>query len=170
METTLQSYADSLMAELGSWSKQEHKFRELFGNDAIRDRDFQKMKLAEYDRLWQKYQGKAMTTDEKSMLVMLRFQRRKLEKTLYPGILRRIFHRAAVGIKALVANRRQLREQRNQPEQYTYSTITVPGNERSGQKQASEHERQQKGQSHRYGQDLGRRLKSGPDKRQGQSM
>jgi len=102
MENALpQSRPETLMSELSSWNQQENKFGALFGQDALKDREFLKMKLDHYDQLYYKYNGKAQTPDEKAMMTMLRFQRRKMERSLHPGLLRRILHRAGARLKAM---------------------------------------------------------------------
>ena len=82
-----------LLRELGAWNRLEGMFRENFSETALGDRDFRKMKLREYDRIYRLYNGKVQTTDERALIVMLRFQRRKIRRTLYPGLLRRLLNR-----------------------------------------------------------------------------
>lgn len=82
----------SLIRELGEWKRLEGMFRENFSETALGDRDFRKMKLREYDRIWRTYNGKEQTTDERALIVMLRFQRRKIRRALYPGLLRRLLN------------------------------------------------------------------------------
>jgi hypothetical protein len=123
MENVLQrSRPETLMNELGNWNQQENKFGALFGQDALKDREFQKMKLEHYDQLYYKYNGKAQTPDEKAMMTMLRFQRRKMERSLHPGLLRRILHRAGARLKAMwTGNRENItlnREQVNRQAQH----------------------------------------------------
>lgn len=157
METTL-------ITELGSWNRQEQKFRELFGADALKDREFQKMKLAEYDRLYRRHSGSVTTTDEKALLTMLRFQRSKMEKALYPGILTRLLRRGFSRLKHMVQQALQRRASvQQQPADYGISTIPLP--ERPG-----EEHKQETRQKRYYARDLGSRLRNGPEKRKGQSL
>lgn len=151
----LQSYQNTLMAELERWNKQEQKFKQLFGDASVKDRDFQKMKLAEYDRLWYKYQDSTATTDERSMLVMLRFQRRKLEQALYPGLITRMVRRAFVALKASFSRDKVKVSDAPGPQQYAYRSIPVESPELRSQ--AREHTNR-----HRLGQDLGKRNKHAP--------
>ncbi len=118
MENALQtSRPETLMSELGNWNQQENKFGALFGQEALKDREFLKMKLENYDQLYYKYSGKAQTHDEKAMMTMLRFQRRKMERSLYPGLLRRILHRGQARLRAVWTGSREIitvnREQAN---------------------------------------------------------
>jgi hypothetical protein len=108
MENALQqSRPETLMSELSSWNQQENKFGALFGQEAVKDREFLKMKLENYDQLYYKYNGRAQTPDEKAMMTMLRFQRRKMERSLHPGLLRRMLHRAGARLKAMWTGSRE---------------------------------------------------------------
>ncbi|WP_214072588.1 hypothetical protein [Mucilaginibacter sp. dw_454] len=108
MENALQtSRPETLMSELSNWNQQENKFGALFGQEALKDREFLKMKLENYDQLYYKYNGKAQTPDEKAMMTMLRFQRRKMERSLYPGLLRRILHRGRARLRAMWTGNRE---------------------------------------------------------------
>jgi hypothetical protein len=101
MNNTSKNYRDNtLMGELGSWNQQENKFRELFFEQASQDKVFLKMKLKEYSRIWYKYAHKASTTDERALLVMLQYQRHKLQTALYPGLLTRYVARTLSFIKS----------------------------------------------------------------------
>lgn len=91
---------DTLTGEISAWNRQEQQFGRLFSDAALKDREFLKMKLGEFDRLYFKYSNTQLTRDERALLTMLRFQRRKLERALYPGILRRVAHRIAARINA----------------------------------------------------------------------
>ncbi len=155
MENGTQAFtSETLMGELGSWNRQENKFRELFSDDALKDRDFMKMKLAEYDRLWLKYNGRVQTTDEKALLVMMRYQRRKLERTLFPRLLARIVRRTVMAVKSFVQKRRESNLKASEAMSYDFRSIPVP-EQKDSQAQRSEMGRRQE---QRYGQDLGRRL------------
>lgn len=108
MENELQTYRpETLMSELRNWNQQESKFGALFGQDALQDREFLKMKLEHYDQLYYKYNGKAQTPDEKAMMTMLRFQRRKMERSLHPGLLRRMLHRGRARLRAIWTSNRE---------------------------------------------------------------
>lgn len=100
--------ADTLIGSLSSWNRQEQQFAQLFGEQALKDREFTRMKLQEYNRLYYQFGKKAATTDERAMILMLRFQRKKMTKALYPGLLRRLAYRLIVKAVATVkATRRQ---------------------------------------------------------------
>lgn len=165
METTLQPFkSETLSGELGNWTRQEHSFAKLFTPDALKDREFQKMKLAEYDRLWLKYSGGVKTTDEKALMDMLRFQRRKMEKTLYPRILTRVFRKIVSAVKITTAKRLERSRERKQSQE-AYNTIPLvnPLKESSPQQRPP-------GAGQRYGRDLGGRHKNDNNTRKGQSL
>lgn len=127
MENTLQNRDDTLVSELGNWNRQENRFRELFSDDALKDREFIRMKLERYHSLYYKYRGAERTTDERAMMMVLRFQRRKMERTLYPGLLRRLLHRGRVRLQAaLVAGRDAAIAQRTEATQYITPTPVTP--------------------------------------------
>gem|GEM_PF-5674992 len=157
--------SETLMGELGSWNKQETKFRDLFSDQALKDREFQKMKLAEYDRLWIKYNGNAITTDERALLVMLKFQRTKMEKALYPGLLRRLFRKGINTVKNIIRQRGLRAQFKRNDSSYNYNTIPVPDTYTQNRDPLRQSEQRQ-----RFGQDLGRKQKNNPNKRQGQSL
>jgi len=95
MERQTQYREPTLFNELSSWNAQENSFRQLFSDDVLKDRDFLKMKLAHYDKLYYKYGSSPRTTDEQAMVTMLGYQRRKMERSLYPGLLTRLLRRVA---------------------------------------------------------------------------
>jgi hypothetical protein len=108
MENDLQqNRPDTLMSELSNWNRQENKFRELFSENALKDREFLKLKLERYDNLFHKYNSGPKTQDEQAMMTMLRFQRRKMEKVLYPGLIRRLLHRGRAALTALIVRNRE---------------------------------------------------------------
>jgi len=158
---------NTLIAELTSWNRQEQKFRELFSEDALKDREFQKMKLDEYDRLYRKYSGMGTTTDEKALLVMVRFQKRKLERTLYPGILTRLLRRGFLTLKHIVQRALRPRYPKNQPADYAAKTIQLPTENGPSEQQEP---RRAVGKHRRYAHGLGNRSGTGHKKRNGRSI
>lgn len=96
----------TLMDAFREWNRSEDMFREAFGDGALEDRDFLKLKLREYDRIWHTFNGKPLSKDEKALMVILRFQRRKLRRGLYRGLLTRFLNRAGSYIRFLLQVRR----------------------------------------------------------------
>jgi hypothetical protein len=170
MENALENKGtENLITELASWNRQENQFRSLFSDEALKDREFMKMKLSAYDRIWDKYNGKAQTTDEKAMLLMLRFQRRKMSKVLYPGLLTRFVRRGIRSLVSFIVRRRERALEQRQQQPYAYHTIRVNGsnNDVNGQSTATSH---QDRQQQRFGQDLGSRHKNNNHQRKGHSL
>lgn len=77
MDIERKSLTDTIIGGLSDWNRQEQQFRQLFGEDALKDREFIRMKLQQFDRLYYKHSNTAKTTDEMAMMLMLRFQRKK---------------------------------------------------------------------------------------------
>jgi hypothetical protein len=91
MENGLQRYTQpTLISELRDWNRQELLFKEVFSEKSLSDRDFQKMKLAEYARIYGRYAKTASTTDERAFARMLKFQQTKIRKAVYPGLTGRL--------------------------------------------------------------------------------
>lgn len=127
MEVTQRYMGSELMAELTSWNQQEQTFKKLFSDQALQDREFLKMKLAEFDHIWYKHHLLAETTDEKALIKILQYQRNSMQKSLYPGLLTRFVVRTynflAESIKQSIA--------RPQPDLYNPPSIVIP-NDQSG--------------------------------------
>jgi hypothetical protein len=172
MEQEMQMYnkmQDSLMVELGTWNRQENKFREIFGDHALKDREFKKMKLSEYERLSSLYAGAATTTDEKAMVRMLQFQRRKLTKDLYPGLIRRAFHRLVVFFRSEINAKREF-EKVKQAGMQPYREVQLPGKDPEIKKSQGESTEMNMGQRQRYpSRDLGKK-RPRPQHKKGRSI
>lgn len=91
---------ETLEAGLDFWSRQEQKFQSLFGKEALKDREFLKMKLRHYDRLWYQYKNTPLDIEGQLMRNMLKFQRRKIDKSMYRGLLRQIIRRITTAIES----------------------------------------------------------------------
>jgi hypothetical protein len=152
MEQEMQMYnkvQDSLMVELGVWNRQENKFREIFGEHAVKDRDFKKMKLSEYERLSHLYARGANTTDEKAMIRMLQFQQRKLTKDLYPGLIMRAIHMLIVFFRSEISAKREM-EMVKQAGMQPYKDIQLPGKDPEIKKRQNESQAVNRGQRNSY--------------------
>jgi hypothetical protein len=137
MENELQiSRPETLMSELRNWNQQENKFGALFGQDAFKDREFLKMKLEHYDQLYYKHNGKTQTQDEKAIMTMLRFQRRKMERSLHPGLLRRMLHRGRARLRAIWSdNRERATTNRGQVNTQAYNLPSLTNDAKSSRQQ-----------------------------------
>lgn len=106
MEQAVQNIkGSSLTEDLKSWNQQESQFRNLFSEQALIDKEFLKMKLKEFNRIWYKYSGIPQSPVEGALMMMLNYQRRKLQQSLYPGLLTRLLVRAFTFSKAYISQR-----------------------------------------------------------------
>lgn len=125
MENQIRPYSGTLMAELGAWNRQEKAIGEVFGNDSLKDRDFLKIKLREYERLSSGFRTGTLSRDERSMMTMLKYQRRKIARVVYPGLIRRMLHKAALLLKPALNNKREM-EMARQAGLRSYGSIQLP--------------------------------------------
>lgn len=101
MEQSYFKKEDNLLTELGNWNKIEQLCAGVYGEASLKDRSFQRMKMQEYRRLYNKYGGREHPSlDEQALHKMLRYQLRKIEMHLYPNPVRRVLQR---GIDRLTA-------------------------------------------------------------------
>ena len=145
---------NNLLAELSSWNKQERQFRDLFSEQALKDHSFLRLKLSEYNRLHQKYVTTVTTTDERALLLMLRFQKAKLEKKLYPRLITRLLYRSFNALRQTITAQRDHAKLTRESDKYLNpittnsfgmsSQIDTPGQENTSKK--------------RHGFDYGRRF------------
>lgn len=153
------SYADSLMAEVNAWNRFEKIFRESVGEEDMKERDFLKMKLKEFDRIWYSHPAtdKTGTIDERAMQIVVGYQRKKLEKALYPGLLRRLLHRARVYVAASIDGTRSLAKARQLMQGYQYSNRLPTQPVANNGQQQPQSGQQPTGRGQHYGPDLGGR-------------
>lgn len=87
----VQKYMGSeLMAELESWKRQEDQLKKLFSAEVVQDKEFLKLKLKEFDRIFYKHRYDNPTTDERAVMTVLKYQRLMMQKSLYPGLITRM--------------------------------------------------------------------------------
>lgn len=147
MEGGIERFMGSeLLAELRSWNQQEQEIRVAFSDQALQDKTFLKIKLKEYDRIWHKHRGGEHTLDEKTIMLMLQYHRRKIQKAIYPGLLTRMVVQTFNFLTAKIKQRKVIKK----PEPYNSPPIVVPkeqvqnqGQEKSRQAyQRKEHSQQ----------------------------
>jgi hypothetical protein len=76
--------------DLKKWQQQQARFQNIFGNDAILDKGFQKIKLLELEKIYQKNKGTADPL-EKATLQWLKAGNKHIEKQLYPHFRQRLW-------------------------------------------------------------------------------
>lgn len=165
----IQERQPTLVKALDEWNHTEDMFRNVFGDDALKDKDFKKMKLREYDRIWHAFNGKPLSKDERSLMAMLRFQRKKLRRTLYPGLLTRLLNRAGSYIRHLLSDTPAIAVPRNSDDhRYAENILRFEGREEDNgrPKKQGRYERRYNNHSH----DLGARKDGSQNRRHGQTM
>lgn len=141
----------TLFKELSEWNRIEALIRESFSDSALQGRDFLKMKLSEYERLTYRYAGRAdLPTDERALVVVLRFQQRNIRQSLYPGLIGRLWSRITGYITASRNANKQVIQAHNS-DAYRYARQKLPLMERKDGEHQAEHYQQR----HKYGNDLG---------------
>ncbi|HWT40181.1 MAG TPA: hypothetical protein VN081_02820 [Dongiaceae bacterium] len=96
METKFLQKEDNLLTELGNWNSIEKLCAGVYGEAVLKDRNFQRIKLQEYQRLYNKYDTReSASLDQHALHKMLRYQSRKIEQHLYQNPVRRILQRSA---------------------------------------------------------------------------
>ncbi|MGE8426345.1 MAG: hypothetical protein ACN6O7_00645 [Sphingobacterium sp.] len=94
MDYGLSTADNRLLTELGDWNRLEAMFQSTFGDESLKDKYFRKMKLATYERLYDRYKDDLeLSKDERALVVMLRFQCTKIRKILYPKPVSRLLYR-----------------------------------------------------------------------------
>lgn len=82
-------------AELNQWRSREERFSKLFSFSLSSNRVLLKKKLEYYERIAAKYKG-TQNLDEQFALKMLRQERNRIEKQLYPNLFIRLLRRLLV--------------------------------------------------------------------------
>lgn len=89
------SLINRVEAELNQWRSREERFSKLFSFSLLSNRALLKEKLNYYDRIAAKYKG-TQDLDERFALRMLRQERNRIEKQLYPNLLIRLLRKLLV--------------------------------------------------------------------------
>ena len=89
------SLVNRVEAELNQWRSKEERFSKLFSFSLSSNRALLKEKVNYYDRIAAKYKG-TQDLDERFALRVLRQERKRIEKQLYPNLLIRLLRRLLV--------------------------------------------------------------------------
>lgn len=87
------------MESLLDWTDKENRLRSVFGNDVIKARDFLRSKRDFFNQLHNSYKANA-TSEESVLLNVIRGERRKVDKLIYPSRTVRFIVAIATRIKA----------------------------------------------------------------------
>lgn len=164
---------ERLLSDLNDWNRLEELFLNTFGEQSLKDKQFRKLKLERYTRLYDKYKGRNdLSKDEGALLLMVHFQSRNIRKILYPGLLNRLLYRVGafltLSIRKMVNKEKQY-DFRN--EMYADRNLSFGSNAGSGDalkdNQAKEERYEPK---MRLGADLGVRNQNENGQRKGPSI
>ncbi|WP_142685738.1 hypothetical protein [Chitinophaga polysaccharea] len=110
MEYTLekQGMKNSLRNDFGQWNMLEDMFKQQLSQKDLESRRFRNMKLKEYNRLIRVYSGAPLTRDEQALMIVMKFQRGSLVRSLYPGLLTRMVYLVSKGLDNLFFHNKEL--------------------------------------------------------------
>ena len=139
MEYGLEIHREAtLQAALAEWKHTEDLFSHHFDKDALNTRDFMKMKLKEFDRMWYAFNGRPLTKDERALMRMVRFQRRITRRMLYPGLPGRLWNRTANFLAFVSEPKERSGPRRDDTSRYAGYTIRVDGDGQSSRQNRQE--------------------------------
>ena len=150
-------YAQTIVGEMASWKQMEANYKGICDKETFESREFSQMRLAEYDRIWNMYQGRATTRDEKAWLIIALVERRKLEKALYPNLLIRMLRRVYNSLLPALDIRREL--SMAQPNSYAGDHILGQFSD-NGMGQTKEFTPDPNTQRQQWGADLGKKTEN----------
>lgn len=76
-----------LEKEMENWRQAELRHASVFGKAALRTKGYQKIRLAEMQRIYRSHRGTKLSLDDRVRLRLLRSGNRHQEKQLYPNRL-----------------------------------------------------------------------------------
>ena len=149
----------SLFADFGQWNRLEDYFKQNLSQKDLDNRRFRNLKLKEYNRLIRTYSGASLTRDEQALMTVMKFQRGSLVRSLYPGLLTRMFYLVSKGVdNMLFFNKEMERVKMASDERIINARINLP--QQSDSKEKAQPIAQDAGPELRhktYGPDLGQR-------------
>jgi len=92
-------------SDLNQWRSREERFGKLFSFDISNDKVFLKEKLNYYEVIAAKYKG-ISNPEERLALRILKQERNRIEKQLYPNVLLRLLRRLLLSVKQQYVVRR----------------------------------------------------------------
>ncbi len=90
-----QYLSNRVEADLNRWRSREERFNKLFSFRLSSNKAMLKEKLEYFDRIAAKYRG-TPNLEERFVLVMLREERRQMEKQIYPNLLARLLRKILI--------------------------------------------------------------------------
>lgn len=101
-------YGQTIMADLNSWDKLDKELKSACDDKTYGHREISKLRLYEYERIWNAYRGRVMSRDEKAWLTVVLVKKRNLEKELYPSILSRMLRQMIKNLLPLLDGKQEL--------------------------------------------------------------
>jgi len=95
-----------VMEGLLDWTDKENRMRGIFGNDVIKGKQFLESKMDFFDNLYRSCKPEA-NSEEKMLLNVIKGERRKLEKLIYPNTAVRLIVKVTRKIKEGIKSYRQ---------------------------------------------------------------
>ncbi len=165
MEYTLEKQAanNTLFNDFGNWSRLEEYFTKQLSQKDLQSRRYRSMKLREYNRMLRTYSGGLLTQDEKALMTVMKFQRGSLVRSLYPGLLSRIFYLVSKWVDNLLFYNKEMERVKMASDQRIINTkISIPQQQDTGKLKLPSTQNTAEdpsGELHqkRYGPDLGGR-------------
>ena len=91
--------SNRVVKDLLVWKHQETRCAELFSSSVLNEKAFLKARLHFYDKIHQQYK-RTSNQEEKLYVQILKGERRKLEKALYPGLFDKLFRKMEQVVRA----------------------------------------------------------------------
>lgn len=85
---------ETLLTEIRNWKNTENLCKGVYDDGTLKSRNFLRLKMQTYRRLYRKYRGTGLSLDEEALHRMLRYHYKKIEKELYPSLPLRLGRRA----------------------------------------------------------------------------
>lgn len=170
MEYPLEKHGNkgSLLSDFRQWEQLEHYLTGQVSKKDLESRRFRRMKLKEYKRLLRAYSGSPLTRDERGLVAVMKFQQGSLVRSLYPGLLSRLFyHIGNSAAKMLLYNRELARARLAEDRRIISIRPKLPESAHAMQQQMPAAQRPDENLSKKYGPDLGGRNQAPNQQRPG---
>src|SRR3954452_4563466 len=102
MKNMEKSMKNRVTEGLNNWLKKENQLKTLFGNDVVKEKHFLKSKMEFFNDLHKGIKGDA-NSNEKLLLNVIKGETKKLEKTVYPNLVTRLFVKTSDFVKDQVS-------------------------------------------------------------------
>ena len=97
---------------LNNWLEKENQLKALFGNEVVKEKHFLKSKMEFFNDLHKGIKPDA-SSSEKLLLNVIKGETKKLEKTVYPNLIARVFVKTSDFVKDQVNAFKQRQQNRS---------------------------------------------------------